>query len=155
QESLVGRFEDALTARINNIRDRPEEFFANAVLLRAALGPTSTQPPVPPQHTPLSLPSVTQPQTVVDQAGLKPLLELALDERGAPRALAAPLHAAFLAGAVPLLVGGRAYQALAAYAACVTGGRCLWLPVPPTALAPADILGRVEAGRFLPVAGGL
>jgi hypothetical protein len=71
--------------------------------------------------------------------------------------LARMLHASFLARAMPILPRAIAFRALRAYADVITGGRLLWLSIPPTALEAADLLGRADpsARRFVPQPGGL
>ena len=59
--------------------------------------------------------------------------------------LVRPLHASFLSGAVPVFTGGRAYEACAAYARCVAAGQLFWLPVSPTWVEPAQLLGERDS----------
>lgn len=67
------------------------------------------------------------------------------------------LHAAFLAGSVPVLYGADSYDVLSAYTSSIAGGRLLWLPISTGLLEASDLFGRSEpqAGRFLPRPGGL
>ena len=67
------------------------------------------------------------------------------------------LHASFLAGAVPVLMGIRGYELLSAYASAVAGGRLHWIPVAHSTMEPQDLLGRFDAraARIVPSATGL
>jgi hypothetical protein len=67
------------------------------------------------------------------------------------------VHGALAAGLVPIVEGQRAYALLRAYGQAIAGGRVQWIPVTPTLIEPADLLGRREAasGRFVPAATGL
>jgi hypothetical protein len=67
------------------------------------------------------------------------------------------LHAAFVAGVVPVVVGNHGYDLLRAYASAVAGGRLLWIPVGSSTMEPHDLLGRFDgaSGRILPSPSGL
>ena len=67
-------------------------------------------------------------------------------------AVACCLHAAFAADVMPVVMGADAFEILKTYASCITGGRILWVPIAPTMLEPADLLGRVDIASkcFIP-----
>jgi hypothetical protein len=67
------------------------------------------------------------------------------------------LHAAFVAGVVPVIAGNHGYDLLRAYASAVAGGRLLWIPVGSSTMEPHDLLGRFDgvSGRILPSPSGL
>lgn len=182
-EQEMAALEDAFVRRLETLLEHPGELLAGAALLRgvftklfssagmSASSSPGAPPPAPSQaepappadappalHVPWQLRaspgSVRHHQSLAD---LRPSLGNALRARGLPGAVARPLHAAFVAGAMPVLAGCGARDALAAYAQAVTGGRVLWLPVSPAILAPVDLLGRVDPAtrRFIPAPGGL
>jgi hypothetical protein len=70
------------------------------------------------------------PITKVEE--LRPLLTKALLARDVSHHVARLLHATFLTGGIPVFTGSRAFEALTAYASCVTAGEIHWLPVPAT-----------------------
>jgi len=172
QVALVEAFDAALAQRLADLMRRPEQELAKVALVRAALRleGTPTKPVRETTGVPGSAPASFSVLPLIwsevddckciylnDPLKLRKALREALRARGVPVKAAVPLHAAFLIGAMPVLSGSRAFAALEAYAACVAGSRLLWLPVPPTALEPADLLGRVDpvARRFVPHPGGL
>lgn len=150
QAELVDRWDEHLNGRLEEIIARPEQMLTDLTILRAAarifgqkdgwgkmdpleaaVGPT--------RHTrPDDRPSL---QTIGNLGELQPLIVRALEESDVPSGVGTPLHASFLAGLMPVLMGSRAFEALRAYSACVAAEQLLWIPVTPTMMRPVDLLG--------------
>jgi hypothetical protein len=145
-EELVGSFERTLADRVAAIVERPERFLADAILLRAALGLAPAREPLRPQS---NAPRPSHPGTVLsfqEPQQLQLALDLSFQEAGLPRVLGQLVHGAFLAGAVPALVGGRSIDALHAYAHCLTGGRVIRVPLSSGVLSVRDFLDQLSIG---------
>ncbi len=181
RETLAAEVEDlsaTLTARIAELLKRPGQALTELAMLRAALGtgPAKAIPEPPAQPSggaegpaapaPAAAPepaahaattSNADVTLLIDRAQLRSALRGTFRTRGLPPQVARMMHATFLAGAMPILAGGGAQAAVEAYAAAVTGGRWLWLPISPAALEPSDLLGKVDltSRRFVPAPGGL
>ena len=170
RESMVDRLDETLTHRLEAILAKPEEMLAEVSLLRAAsdllgnrvaAGRASIKSSVTNRRHPLTgtiMDKGREPAILITKVEeLCPLLTKALLAHDVSRRVARPLHATFLAGGIPVFTGSRAFEALTAYASCVTGGQIHWLPVPATILEPVDLLGRLEPAtqRFIPHASGL
>lgn len=162
--------------RLAELMAQPGQALTDLAILRAALGiaagskpaaeaPASTRGagdgPVVPASLPPLPPSAASPKGevahLVDQAQLRQTLRKAFRAQAVPAQAVKFMHAAFLAGVMPVLAGIGASRALEAYAASVTGGRWLWMPISPTMLDASDLLGRPDpaARRFVPAPGGL
>lgn len=160
QRALVERLEVDLTRRVDEAMGKPEELLASVALIRAVMGSPDRGRETTSRAGPASSPAPGPRREGVactSEAELLAALQKTLLRGDNPRAYARPLHSSFLAGAVPLLAGSRAYEVLFAYAQCVTGGTICWVPVSPTFLDPADLLGRADpsSGRFVPHPSGL
>jgi chaperonin cofactor prefoldin len=162
--------------RLAELMARPGQALTDLAILRAALdvaagaklvagAPPSTRGAGDGSVVPASLPplpsSAAPPSgevaNLIEQAQLRQTLRRAFRARAVPTQAAKVMHAAFLAGAMPVLAGVGASRALEAYAAAVTGGRWLWVPISPAMLDAGDLLGRVDpatrqprCGRHLP-----
>jgi len=175
-EATVASFDQEVTARLEEIARKPEKAFAEAVVLRAVLAAglsgssgdsmssphASTSEPTPGRGSSPS--SAPRAPWVGDSASV---LEDEAAVRGALAAHASTgtlalhamigLHATFLAGVTPVVVGSRGYDLLRAYASAVAGGRLLWIPIASSTMEPGDLLGRfdISAKRIMPAASGL
>jgi hypothetical protein len=67
------------------------------------------------------------------------------------------LHAAFVAGVTPVLIGERAYDLARLYASAAAGERLHWVPAGSSLMEPQDLLGRFNTslGRIVPHPGGI
>lgn len=170
QELLVYHMEglDAtLKERLRELMAQPERALADIAIIRAALklAPPSPSPLLSNGHFTSEAKSFlpwrdeTQAQvTVVEEfKAVQRKLREAFKTLGISSRVPKVLHSAFLSGAMPVLAGPGAFEALRAYASCVTGGRYLWLPISPHTLDPGDLFGQVDSAsqRFVPHPGGL
>lgn len=169
-DAVVADFETNLAERVKVIMDRPTTFLSEIAVLRAVLTPSAApldRATVPPRSPgPLAdagavvVPSrweIGALTAVSDEAQLRKRIRDAFRARQLPPRAARLIHAACLAQTVPIVAGDGALAALETYTNCVAGGRLLWLPVTPTMLEPADLLGRADPSsrRFIPQSGGL
>jgi hypothetical protein len=179
-DGAVSGYERALDERLASLLSRPESAFAELAVVRAltqAVGQTATRSMR--RSAPPAIPSLQQgagPDSGRDGgepdrhlrrhlADREPLnvgevarvLARAAREADVSREAMLAVHGALAAGLIPIVQGSRAYALLRAYGHAVAGGRVHWVPVTPTLLEPADLLGRREAasGRFVPAATGL
>lgn len=92
-----------------------------------------------------------------ESSTVKKRLQEANKQYEKPSSVFLSVHSTLLAGGVPVLVGESALDILETYAACVTGGRVLWLPIAPSLLESADLIGKPDAAtrNFVPHAAGL
>jgi len=173
----VDELNATVAQRLTELIARPGQAFTELAILRAAFEPASIALKRGTGVTPASLkasdtaqvssPSSYLPPWILgtggdltclgDHAQLRSILRRAFRARAVPTQAAKMLHVAFLAGVMPVLAGSGAFRALEAYAASLTGGRWLWVPISTATLEPCDLLGRVDpvAQRFVPAAGGL
>lgn len=173
----VDELDTVVAQRVTELMARPGRALTELAILRAAVGlavmgpkpgtevaPTSTeagnrvQAPSSLSHLAPSVSGKSREAMYLgDQAQLRQALRRAFRARSVSTRAAKMLHAAFLAGVMPVLAGSGAFKALEAYAESVTGGRWLWLPITPAILGPSDLLGQVDpaARCFLPATGGL
>ncbi len=167
-DTIVASFEQEVIAKLEEFARRPEAVFAEAAVMRAVFAPhvgTSSAD----HHQASRVRHAPRSVTAEDHAPADPSNELC-DAAAVSRALAThagigalsvyamlSIHAAFVAGVVPVVTGARAYELLRAYASAITGGRLHWVPVPSSAMDPQDLLGRFDSasGRILPDASGL
>lgn len=165
----INTLETTLAERLTEIMARPEQILSDIAILRAVLDPSSVsrrriphaggvlsenayeQVPPPWIHVETKL------DTLNNLEDLRRVLRNTFQIRGVPLRAAQSLHAAFLAGAMPILVGSNSFDALEAYASCTTRGRWLWLPISPTILEPSDLIGKVDpiTRHFIPHPSGL
>lgn len=156
----------ALTERIAELIARPAEALAQVAIIRAAVGSKPPSSNAPSAVVAGATARVLQPPASVlyddedpveDQGKMMAALRQTLTTMGIVPSTGIAIHSALVAGMVPLLSGIGALDALEQYARAVAGGRVLWVSVPPTALEPADLLGRVDprTGRFAPHQSGL
>jgi hypothetical protein len=178
--AAVAGYEEAMGERLAALLSRPESAFAELAVVRAlakAVGREASRPtggpalPVPSSpraraeqdsardggeqaQRPHEDPTGCEP---LDVANVAKVLARTAREADVSREAMLAVHGALAAGLVPIVEGQRAYALLRAYGHAVAGGRVHWVPVTPTLLEPADLLGRREAasGRFVPAATGL
>jgi hypothetical protein len=116
---------------------------------------TASIPIAPRPRTPCGINPQVAP-TIDDPNTLRQSLRLAGRRRGIPSRALQAIHATIVGGGLPVVTGQDALGALEAYAEAVSGGAILCVPVSPTTLEPADLLGRADnRGEFVPQASGL
>jgi hypothetical protein len=167
-DAKVASFDQEVGSRLEEIARRPEAFFAESAIIRAALIPILAKPT---PHANNAAPMEASPRRVAspESASGESTPELC-DDRALRSALAAhamagelsihamlALHAVFVAGVAPVVIGERGYDLLRAYTDAVAGGRLHWIPTASSTLEPNDLLGRYDgaAGRIVPAASGL
>lgn len=158
-DERVASFEHAVQARLEEIARAPEEAFADAAVMRAILAPV--------RRVTGSAPATGLQRPVVSDAEPAKYLQENAAVRGALAAHAAAcglsihsilsLHAAFLAGLAPVVVGSRGYDLVRAYASAIAGGRLHWVPTASSTMEPQDVLGRFDPARarIMPSPSGL
>ncbi len=167
-EAKVASFEQEVTSRLEEIARRPESIFAESAILRAALAPILGKPVAgegaaaqvrSPRYNAISAESGPSEATseLCDMAAMRKALGVRANAGELNPYAMLGLHAAFVAGVVPVVVGDRAYSLLRAYAAAMAGGRLLWIPVGSSTMEPYDLLGRFNgmSGRILPSPSGV
>jgi hypothetical protein len=173
-DSAVAGYEEALGERLAALVTRPESAFAELSIVRAltqaldrgnaldAVRPTPAAARALDDNDIGALEEPTRefrpPIRCLDDAGqISVALVRAARAADASRQAMLAVHGALTAGLVPVVDGPRAYALLRAYGHVVAGGRVHWVPITPSTLEPADLLGRREAasGRILPAASGL
>lgn len=159
--------ESAFDDRILDLMERPATILADVAIVRAFLGAVphtlaraaEAAPPAPATTIKSVASTTTAPPALVapwsDHATPRTPLTSVADGRtairrccyaqGLPATAAFAVHAALLAGAVPVGVGEGALDLLESYADAIAGGRMHWVPVTPTMVEPADLLGRSGA----------
>jgi hypothetical protein len=160
-EAELTHFEGALAQRLAELLERPAATFAEVAVLRAALQLPAQVPTIfVPQKSHQPLPSrwhATAPVKLLDSdVAVRKAIRDACRVVGFP-SLAPSLHASFVAGAMPILLGESALALAEAYAHVVANDRLLWIPIAPDVLSPRDLLGYVDkvTGRFVPQVNGL
>jgi hypothetical protein len=171
-EAKVTLFEQEVTSRLEEIARRPETFFADTAIIRAALAPILDRRIAgrgAAVHVRSPLRDGLRDGMSAGSGPGEATSELC-DIAAVRRALAAyanvgelsifamlGLHAALVAGVVPVIAGNHGYDLLRAYASAVAGGRLLWIPVGSSTMEPYDLLGRFDgaSGRILPSPSGL
>jgi phage-related protein len=168
QDEIRQQFED----RVKTLVASPGALLADLAILRlvapgfdgARPAGTTGEPVSAPVPTPAPAPrarpvGIAQPRgeaTIEDPDALRQALRLAARRRGIPARALRAIHGTILGGGVPVVAGADATAAVAAYADAVTAGAVLWVPVAPSMLEPADLLGRPDGrGRFAPHSAGL
>lgn len=167
-EAKVASFEQEVTSRLEEIAQRPQTIFADTAIIRAALAPILGRPGAggstavhvrSPRHDRVSAESGPGEETshLCDMVAVgKALVEHTNAGELSVYAMLG-LHAAFVAGVVPVVMGNHGYDLLRAYASAVAGGRLLWIPVGSSTMESHDLLGRFDgaSGRILPSPSGL
>jgi hypothetical protein len=167
-EATVASFDREVAARLEEIARRPEAVFAETAIMRAVMAPSLAKPAAGEKGPALARPSLGDISTTRLSFGeAAPQLGDDLAVRGALALHAGAgslsvhamlgLHAAFVAGLVPVVAGMRGYDLLRAYASAVAGERLHWIPIGSSAMEPHDLLGRFDgaSGRILPSPSGL
>ena len=165
-ENQVDALDKRMKERLAEIVLRPEETLADLAIIRAALRPSSTtDAPINQTAQPATSLARSRLRVLTDQVNypkldesqLKSLLRERFRENQLPGQMIGALHAAFVAGCVPILAGANALQALEIYASLITGNRLLWIPVSPVTLEPGDLFGKADPAtkRFIPHPAGL
>lgn len=150
--------EEALTLKLQELSDRPEQTLADIMIFRAALGtplsPPTLQPPISAPSVPkLSLPTWRDSANLIrNKEEFWGCLKDKFTNRGLSNNLARQLYSVLCAGLMPVLAGSDSYDVLKLFSFCATGGRVLWIPVSPAIIEPSDLLGKVNShsGRFDP-----
>jgi hypothetical protein len=166
--SMLDSLDETLTKRLQEILAKPEKTLAEIFLFRAASAssknrvagetPRVSLPVARDRPRPIgSIEDEERVSLITEVETLRVLLTKALQARDVSPLVARPMHATFLAGGLPVLTGSRAFEALAAYASCVTRGLIHWVPISAAMLEPADLLGRIDptTQRFVPHASGV
>jgi hypothetical protein len=160
-EADVGR-------RVRQILEQPAALLAEVALIRAVVpavvAPTPATPlaiavPTPVTHSkrPRTHASKWQgaSRQITEPAQLRQALIASFKARGVAPVSAIRIHAALVAGLMPIVTGPCAAAALEAYADAAFGGRRLLIHVSPAMLESTDLFGRLEGERFVPHAAGL
>jgi hypothetical protein len=163
-DETVASFDREVTLRLEEIARRPEAAFAENAILRAAL--LTASKPIRERSAAENLSSfgigVTVPQDASadylkdEEAVRREFARRTLTNRTSPYAALA-LHAALLAGTVPVVIGDKAFDLLGLYASVVANGRLHWIPAGSSLLEPQDLLGRFDSSlrRIVPHPAGL
>jgi hypothetical protein len=159
-EEQITSIETELTSRLQELASRPERLFAETAILRGLFPRTVSE------NGNLAPPATISAAEIVDDSGVqctsdRTILSKALVDRltavGIPAGVGSQLRYALLSGAVPVVTGPGAYEALAAVAATFAGGRLTWIPVSGSIYEPNDLLGRYDGhtSRIVAHPGGL
>lgn len=164
--AVIASFDDEVAAKLVEFARRPEAAFADAVIMRALLSPSLGKPvskdasrpsaAARPVATDVQRPSDTIAQ-LSDAAAVRGALGAHALAKGLSIYSMLGVHASFVAGVTPVVIGARGYELLNAYASAVAGGRLHWVPVGASSMEPQDLLGRFDSasGRIIPSATGL
>jgi hypothetical protein len=162
-EQKVGSFEREVASRLEEIARRPEAIFAEAAVMRAILAPVTGGHGLGPAHAPARRGAgafqhfgESSPQ-LADDAAVRRALAAHAGAGALSLHAILGVHAAFVAGTVPVIVGTRGYDVLRAYASAMAGGRLHWIPTGSSTMEPQDVLGRFEStsARIVPSPSGL
>jgi hypothetical protein len=150
----VKQFETELRQRLEQMAVAPETFFSELAIFNA-LARRSNQNVEMHQDAQCSvvvigdaaapLATVSADELALESRATMADLEARFAGSGLPDVLAVDLHATFVSGAVPVLLGARAFDALTVYASRVCGARVFWIPATSAMIAPGDLLGNVTA----------
>lgn len=164
-ESAVSTYESAVEEKLREVARRPESFFAEVMTIRAALGvtrqPASFPRPSNQNQSPANEPAPNLFDLPASELLKESDVRQALGRQAVAHGLSIhgmlALHASFLTGLPPVVVGHRSYDLLRAYAAATAGGRLQWIPVGSSMLDSQDLLGSFDAsqGRIRPASTGL
>lgn len=145
----VGDLEDSIQERLLAAIEQPAECLTDIAIFNAVFQQIGMA-----RHKPRSLvteiPSLSPPNTVVKtDEELADLLGKNLAKVDADLTIGKQLHAAFISGQIPLLMGTRAIAALKAYDQSVGNGLAMWFPVSTRTVTTADILQVDEFANWL------
>ena len=149
QASLATSLENAIAEKVRGVMNDPIELLSTVALVRAVMGVSdfnnidchiNDERFAPPRIESLECKRIT----VQEEAFRAVQKRMILSDVSSHAA--GMLHATFLAGAVPLVVGARAYDALVAYSHVITGGRIHWIPVSSSWVQPSDCLFARQSG---------
>jgi len=164
-DAKVASFEQEVTSRLEVIARRPETVFADTAIISAALAPIlgrsvagrGTMHFLRHDRVSPGLGSGEATPELFDMVAVRRALAALASAGELSIHTMLGLHAAFVAGVVPVIVGNHGYDLLHAYASGVAAGRLLWIPVGSSTMEPHDLLGRFDgaSGRILPSPSGL
>lgn len=153
-------FESELEEKLRQLAERPKKFFAEMAVARA-LTPSSS-----PDYVVNTIKYAKEEKTDIavsdapitkDANSLKINLSTRLMASCISPFVGQALHATFLSGLVPVLIGSDGYELMSSYAECVTGGKLHWIPVGGSLFEPSDLLARFDPNCrcLIPHSGGL
>lgn len=154
--SQVADIEAEMAGRVVELMDRPGRALADVAILRSLLGAGITAGfgphPIATSRSPLKWTPATS--RVDDRLALQRALLNAFRSVGVTPLHAIRLHAAVVAGLLPVMSGAGALSALLAYARTVCGGRAAVVHVAPDLLRPlsldaGDIADAATASRAI------
>ena len=146
----VKEVEAAIDAGVLAALDRPMDLLAQVSILRPLLGGTHDprRNVVPDKETPVNWPRA-RGRSLQDRASLQRALTSAARDRGVEPSLMMQLHAAIVAGLMPVALGPVGLAALAAYAYAACGDRLWVIHTSPGAIHPRDLDETPEGGLIL------
>lgn len=152
-ETTLRETEAAVESRVRAALERPANLLGEISVLRPLLGAggvraVESNPATP---TPVPLTWSCSGESIKDAVSLRRVLTGTARTRGVDPALMLRLHAATVAGLMPVTLGSGALAALLAYADGVCGGRLLIVHVSPSAVHPNDF-DAVPGGGLLAAA---
>lgn len=148
QEALVSNFEESLAERARKAMDNPAELLSTVALIRAVRSEKHDQRVVASGATQEIAKAdfeATQATVVASQEDALKSIEGLMLRSDVPRSVGRAIHASFLAGAMPIIAGARAYDAFVAYARSITAGEVFWIPVSALWVDPLDYLEGVAS----------
>jgi len=156
-EKTLSEVETTIDARVRAALERPADLLGQVSVLRPLLasGGARVITDGAASEMPAKLDWSCSGESIKDAASLRRILTGAARSRGIEPSLMLRLHAATMAGLMPITLGTGALAALTAYADAVCGGRRLIVHVSPSAVHPNDfdtvpgggLLAAVEAAR--------
>lgn len=162
--AATASFERAVAGKLQEIAEKPEDFIADSLAMRAVLRAiqtgddrSRTERSVPPVRSATEVSDSMAGVELNDDEELKSALARHAAAEGFGVQPMLGLHVALVAGLTPIVTGIRAYQLLRAYASAVAGGRLHWIPVGSSLMEPEALLGRFELarGQIVPSPSGL
>ncbi len=153
-------YTNELIERMRVLARRPDKFFADMAIIRAALAPpdhrTVRRAPNPISDPPRDPGGESAPLLEEMETFFGSLAERLMAAGFSPLA-GRSLHALFAVGLAPILLGYDAHEILTIYADLVAGGRIHWIPVGGATYEPGDLLARFDPGSrsLAPHPGGL
>lgn len=158
----VEKYDEHLSERLADLLEKPEEAFADLAIITQAIRTFDFQPKgretpeLDPQKEEVGTERDTEvecidPDEAVTHVGMSFL------NRDSPYHAALDLHSAFVSGAIPILDGEGASDALQAYSDAITGGRIQWTSIGGSTYEPTDLLGHYDhdSSRIIPSRHGL
>ena len=147
QEASIDRLAVELEARLKELIEKPERILADVAIYRAVariLGDASPARHFGSGHvvvpTGAALPHRAANTRCTDLKAFSKLFQEALLANDAPPNIWRAIHASFLGGGVPLLLGARARQSFEAFAKVTTRGEVNWIQVDPTWVSMREVL---------------